>query len=158
MTKKTTIAGFPSKFDKAVLEQRQAGYRNVYENTDQCCTVVREELPYNLLAKVVEMSAEGYVLTSRYPISTKPGDYSAFLIKPLSVKLEDLKALDEKIRQQYAKKKKKELVVYRQKLTQQLIEADEEKEQKRIQAVKAKRLADIQAEVDNAFKSVVIPD
>lgn len=159
MTAKKTnsIQGFPSKYDESELKKIQEGYHHQYHNTDMCYQLVRGPIPHDLLASVVEHHDLGYRITAKYPVSFDVMSYSCQMLKPLNVQEEDLKVIDERVKQEYIAKLQKELEDYRQKLTQQLIEADEEKEFKRLAAAKAKRLADIEAEVDNVFKSVVIP-
>lgn len=70
-----SIKGAPRKYDANELLQRQQGYHSMYRSTDQNCEMVRGELPYLFLTKVIEKVSEGYILTDRYracPIPRTP--------------------------------------------------------------------------------------
>lgn len=158
MTNKITIKGVPRKFDQAELEQRQQGYHNVYRNTDQCCTVVRADIAYDFLAKVIEMSAQGYILTHKYPISTQYESYHAHMVKPESVQAADIVAINERVKQEYIAELESERAEYRELLTAQLLQAAALKEQKKEEEKKAKLLAEIEREVADTFGDLVIPE
>jgi len=158
MTDKITIKGTAPKFDEQALRQLQKGYHNVYNNTDQRCTVVRDKLAYSFLAKVVEMSTGGYVLTPNYPISTSPADYSVFMIKPEHIQAQDLIAIDAKVKQEYIAKLEVERQEYRDRLTAQLVQAAALKEQKKIEDAHKKRTTDIEKEVNELFGELIVPE
>ena len=146
------------KFDDQILKQLQQGYHHMYRNTDQRCTVVRDKLAYSFLAKVVEMSTEGYVLTPNYPISTSPADYSVFMVKPDHIQAADLIAIDAKVKQEYIEKLEREREDFKLKLTAQLLQAAKLREQKKIEDAHKKRMADIEKEVNDTFGDLVIPE
>ena len=158
MTDNITIKGTAPKFDDQVLKQLQQGYHHMYRNTDQRCTVVRDKLAYSFLAKVVEMSAEGYVLTPNYPISTSPADYSVFMVKPDHIQAADLIAIDAKVKQEYIEKLEREREDFKLKLIAQRLQAAELKEKKREDDKRAKLLADIEKEVNDMFGDLVTPE
>ena len=109
-----TISGTPRKFDQAELEQRQQGYHSVYRNTDQCCTMVSADIPYQFLAKLIEMSGEGYTLTNKYPITTAPMSYHAHMVKPESIQQADIEVINERVKQEYIAELQAELTEYRE--------------------------------------------
>ena len=129
----------------------------MYRNTDQRCTVARDKLAYSFLAKIVEMSAEGYVLTPNYPISTSPADYSVFMIKPEHIQAADLIVIDEQVKQKYVKELEVERQKYRDLLTDQLVQAAALKEQKKIDDAHNKRMAEIAKEVNDTFGELIVP-
>lgn len=155
---KITMTDTAPKFDDQILKQLQQGYHHMYRNTDQRCTVVRDKLAYSFLAKVVEMSTEGYVLTPNYPISTSPADYSVFMVKPDHIQAADLIAIDAKVKQEYIEKLEREREDFKLKLTAQLLQAAKLREQKKIEDAHKKRMADIEKEVNDTFGDLVIPD
>jgi hypothetical protein len=157
MTDKISIKGTPRKFDQAELEQRQQGYHNVYRNTDQCCTVVRGDIPYQFLAKVIEMSEQGYTLTGRYPISFDRS-LNCNMIKPEHVQATDLEAINERVKQEYIAELESERAEYRELLTTQLLQSAQLKEQRKEEDKKAKLLAEIEKEVTATFGDLVIPE
>ena len=154
-----SIKGVPSKFDQSQLERRQTGFQHMYRNTDQCCTLVRGDIAYDFLTKIIDMSNEGYILTNKYPISTAPMSYHAHMIKPEPIAQTDLEAINERVKQEYVTELQTELTEYRNLLTRQLLEKAELAEQKRIADKRAKLLADVQKEVSVVFgEYVVVPD
>lgn len=158
MTTKVTISGMPRKYDEAELKSIQEGFHSMYRSTDQCCEMVYGELPYLFLTKVIEKHTQGYSLTGKYPISMDTMNYHCHMIKPLEMQQADLLAIDEEQKQKYIAELEEELARYRTLLTQQLLEAAELKEQKKVEDARKKRLAEIQAEVDNVFKPLTIPE
>lgn len=157
MTSKVTIHGAPRKFEQVELEQRQQGFHTMYKQTDQCCTMVHGEIAFDFIAKLIKMSGEGFILTNKYPISTSPTSYHAHMIKPESLQKTDLAVIDQQVKDKYVEELEEEHQKYKQLLTQQLLDAAELKDQKKIADAQKKRMAEIQAEVDNVFKPLSIP-
>ena len=155
---KITITGTPRKFDANELMIRQQGFHNAYRSTDQCCEIVRGELPFLLLANVIAKHNQGYILTNRYPMSMGNASYHTHMIKPDDLQHSDIAAIDERVKADYIAELEAEREHYRQQLTQQLLQAAELKEAKRLADQKAKLLADIQDEVDSVFTDLVVPD
>lgn len=154
-----SIKGTPRKFDQSELEQRQQGYHHVYRNTDQNCTMVSADIPYAFLAKVIEMSAQGYTLTNKYPITTAPMSYHAHMVKPESEQLLDLEVINERVKQEYIAELQAELTEYRELLTQQLLEKAQLAEQKKADEKRAKLLAEVEKEVNGVFgEQVLVPE
>jgi hypothetical protein len=158
MIEKIKVTGTPRKFDQRELEQRQEGYRNAYLKTDQCTTVVFGDIAFGFLTKVIEMTAQGYTLSSRYPISCAPTSYYCSMIKPESVQNADFQVINERVKREYVKELEDELAAYKQLLTDQLLQAAQLKEAEKVEKAKAKLLADIQKEVDATFSDLVIPE
>lgn len=154
---KTTIQGTPRQYDEAELKQRQEGFHRVYEQTDQCCELVKADIPHLFLAHVIERSHQGYELHTRYPAAMEPLNYSCRMLKPKPLQQKDLADIDEEVRSDYIAELKEEHQRYRDLLTQQLIEADAAKESKKLELARIKRLAEIEKEVDGCFGDLVIP-
>lgn len=157
MSDKIKISGSARKFNPVELEQRQQGYHNVYRNTDQCCTMVHGEIAFTFISKLIEMSADGYVLTNKYPISTTPTSYRAHMVKPDSVQQADMDVIDERVKQEYVKELEAEREEYKQLLTAQLLQTRQLADAKKIADKEAKVLAEIEREVADTFGELVIP-
>jgi hypothetical protein len=153
-----SIAGAPRKFNQQELEQRQAAYKNMYLNTMECREAIRSELPYKFLLSVIDKSNQGYVLDESTPIRMDSLNYKVFMFKPDHMRAADLAAADIKIKDAYVVELQSERERYKELLKAQLIEADAIKEQKKLDIVKAKRLAEIVAEVEGTFSDLVIPN
>ena len=153
---KTTISGTPRNYDEAELKKLQEGYHAVYKQTDQCTELVKSELPHDFLAKIVEFSKQGYML-SKYPINMEMLNYFARMIKPETLQTEDLARIDDKIKQEYITELETEREQYRQLLTKQLLQAAEAKEAKKIDDVQKKRMLEIEKEVNDVFGKLELP-
>lgn len=152
------ISGSAPKFEQKELEQRQAAYRTMYHATMESKEAVRAELPHLFLLNVIKHSEEGYILDENTPLRLEVLNYRAFMTKPSHLQTQDLEAADFKIKEAYIVELEAERLRYKQLLTEQLLEADAAKEQKKLDIARAKRLAEIVSEVENCFGQLVIPD
>jgi hypothetical protein len=158
MTKKVTISGTPRKYDPIELSERQAGFHAVYKQTDQCYQVVHGSIPFELLTKVIAHHDKGYKLSPKYPVSFDPMSYSIRMEKPDHLQQVDLKEIDERIKLEYIAELEAEIHHFRHQVAQQLVDADAAKEQKKQDQLKAKRLVEIESEVNSLFKDLIVPD
>ncbi|VVO86159.1 hypothetical protein PS900_02080 [Pseudomonas fluorescens] len=154
---KITIQGTAPKFDEQVLKQRQAARHNQYRLTSESYAVARGEIAFEFLTKVIELSAQGYKLSDKYPIISAPMSYSSYLRKPDAIIAADLQALDAQVKQDYIADLELEREEYKAKLTAQLLQAADLKEQKKEQERKAKLLKEIEKEVSDTFGKLVVP-
>ena len=153
-----SIKGVPSKFNQNELEQRQASYRKMYKSTMECREAVKGELPHQFLLSVIEHSNKGYTLDVSTPLRLESLNYRAFMTKPDHMQISDLAAADIKIKNAYVAELEAEHERYKELLKAQLLESDAIKEQKKLDAIKAKRLAEIDAEVASCFGKLEIPE
>ena len=158
MTDKIKVKGTSPRFDQQELEQRKTARHNQYHLTSESHGVARGQIAFEFLTNVIELANQGYELSDKYPITTAPMSYHAYMRKPHAIITSDLKALDAQVKQQYIADLEAEREEYRVLLTQQLLEAAELKEQKKVEDARKKRLAEIQAEVDSVFKPLTIPE
>ena len=154
----TSIKGFPRKFDQSELEQRQASYRKMYKSTMECREAVKGELPHQFILSVIEHSNKGYTLDETTPLRLESLNYRAFMTKPDHMQVADLAAADIKIKEAYVFELQAERERYKELLKAQLLESDAIKEQKKLDAIKAKRLVEIEAEVASCFGELEIPE
>lgn len=155
---KTKIQGAPRDFDPAELSRRQEVSTYAYNNTSQRCVVLTKPIAFQLLEAVIEKVNSGYQLASDYPIHTDPLHFSCYLIKPTEMQKEDLARICTEVKEQYITELEKERAEYKARLIQQLEEAEAAKEQKKLEAAKAKRRLEIEAEADNCFGELTIPE
>lgn len=153
-----SIKGAPRKYDQNVLEQRRASYRNFYDTSMESKHAVRGELPYDFLLSVIEHGKSGYTLDENLPVRFESLNYRVFMTKPKELRDLDLAAADVKIKDTYVLELQTELERYKILLKQQLLESDAAKEQKKQDAIKAKRLAEIESEIENCFGELIIPE
>ena len=154
-----SISGTPRKFDSAELERRQQGYHAAYKQTDQCHEVVRGSIPLEILTNVISHHEQGYKLTSKYPAAFDQMSYTVRMEKPEHLQLLDLEAINERVKQEYIVELQEELTKYRALLTRQLLEKAERAEQQKLEAKRAKLLAEVAAEVNGVFsEQLVVPE
>ena len=152
-----TVHGSIPKFDQDELERRQESYKQMYLNTRECKAIARAELPYQFLKTVIKMTDDGYVLDEKLPIRMESLNYSAFMTKPQHVQDADLALMTGKVKEDYIAELERERQRFKELLKAQLIERDEIKEAEKIASAKAKRLAQIEDEINNTFADLVIP-
>lgn len=155
---KITMTGTAPKFDEQVLKQRQAARHHQYHGTSESHGVARGTIPFEFLANVIELANQGYELSNKYPITSTPMSYSAYMRKPDAIQTDDLEALNEEVKQQYIADLEREREDFKLKLIAQRLQAAELKEQKKIEDAHKKRMADIEKEVNDVFGDLVIPD
>ncbi|WLH05727.1 hypothetical protein [Pseudomonas lurida] len=157
MTDRITIKGVPPKFDHAELERRQAARHNQYHLTSESHCVARGDIALVFLTNVINLAEQGYELSSKYPVTTDPMSYAAYMRKPDAIQQVDLEALDELVKQEYVAWLESEHQKYRELLTAQLLQAAEFKEKKKEEERKAKLLKEVEQEVSDAFGELIIP-
>ena len=158
MTNKISIKGSAPQFDERELKQHIAARHAEYHGSQESHVHVRSQFLYDMIIKVVELTAEGYSLSKQYPLTSAQLQYDCFMRKPDKIIAEELTIIDAQTKQSYVAWLESERESYKQQLTDQLIQTAQEKERKREEAKQAKLLADIQAEVDATFAPLVIPD
>lgn len=151
------IQGAPRDYNEQELQSLQAARRNVYtqvENKER----VTAEFGYDLIEKTHKKLLEGYAMERTLPIALSPLNNSIYLRKPKEMQDKEMLLLDEQVKKQYIEELQKEREEYKSLLVAQLMEAEEEKERKKQEQAKAKRLADIQAQAEQCYGDLVIPN
>lgn len=151
------IQGAPRDYNEQELQSLQAARRNVYmqvENKER----ITAEFGYDLIALTHKKLLEGYAMERTLPIALSPLNNYIYLRKPKDVQEEEMLLLDEQVKKQYIEELQKEREEYKTLLVAQLMEAEEEKERKKQEQAKAKRLADIQAQAEQCYGDLVIPN
>lgn len=152
-----TISGTAPKYDEAVLKLQQAARHNQYHLTSESSEIARGTIAFEFLTNVIKLAGQGYELHDKYPVQTDPMSYQAYMRKPDSIQQVEKQALDAQVKLDYIADLEREREEYKAKLTAQLLQAAELKEQKKEEDKKAKLLKEIQAEVDATFAPLSIP-
>lgn len=158
MTDKITIKGTAPKYEEAVLTQRQEARHYAYDQTDECTTLIRGEIPIQFLSNLIDHHTKGYTLSMKYPVSFGSGSYSCRMEKPDSIKIVDKVALDAQVKFDYIVWLESERENYKQLLTAQLLQAAEAKEKKKEEDKRAKLLSEIEKEVAATFGDLGVPE
>ena len=154
---KKTIQGIPAKFDARELNRRQQQHKAAYQQTSQCCEIIRGAIPQQFLQAVSDKMAAGYTL-SKYPISMEPLNYSAHLVKPQTMQEVDIATINNEVRAAYKVELEANHAKYQNLLLEQLLQAEEQKQAKAADAAKEKLLARLQKEVAQCFVPLEFPD
>ena len=156
-TDKIVIKGVPAKFDPSELERRQQQHKFAYQQTQQCCEIIRGAIPQQFLQAVSDKMAAGYTL-SKYPISMEPLNYSAHLVKPQTMQEVDIATINNEVRAAYKVELEANHAKYQNLLLEQLLQAEEQKQAKAADAAKEKLLARLQKEVADCYAPLVFPE
>ncbi|WP_323160813.1 hypothetical protein [Pseudomonas fluorescens] len=154
---KIVVSGTPPKWNDAEFEARVDGWVNVYRGTTQCMELVRSPLPHDFLESVASKVAEGYTVARNQGVTHEALNHSCWMIKPDEKQKRDIDDIRIRVKTQYVEFLEGEYVRYQDLLRQQLIQAAEAKEQKKIDDARNKRMLEIDKEVSNTFSPLVIP-
>ena len=156
-TDKIVIKGIPAKFDPSELERRQQQHKFAYQQTQQCCEIIRAAIPKQFLQSVSDKIAEGYTL-SKYPITMESLNYSAHLVKPPAIQEVDIATINNEVRIAYKVELEADHAKYQNLLLEQLLQAEEQKQVKAAASAKEKLLARLQKEVADCYAPLVFPE
>ena len=154
---KIVINGIPPKWSDAEFEARADGWVNVYRGTTQCMEYVRSPLPHDFLELVASKVSEGYTLARNQGVTHDALNHSCWMIKPEDKQHIDIDDIRIRVKAEYVEFLQSEHVRYQDLLRQQLLQAADAKEQKRIDDARNKRMSEINKEVLNTFSPLVIP-
>ncbi|NLT89221.1 MAG: hypothetical protein GXW93_15250 [Pseudomonas lactis] len=154
---KITIKGVPPKWDDAEFEARVDGWVNVYRGTTQCMEHVRSPLPHDFLELVASKVAEGYTVARNQAVTHEAFNHSCWMIKPELHQQKDVDDIRIRLKTEYVEFLQAEHVRYQDLLRQQLIQAQEAKEQQKADDARNKRLLEIDKEVSDTYSPLVIP-
>lgn len=157
-TKKTIISGVPRQFSETELKNRQDKYRFAYLETSQCCKLVRGHHPLDIFEKVESHINLGFVVSKKQPITVEPLNYSVWMIKPQEEQQVDLSGIDAKIKAEYIAELEKEHTDYKQRLYEQLVEAEERKQAAKEKAAKEKVYAELKKQAETCYTPLQIPE
>ena len=156
-TDKIVIKGIPAKFDPSELERRQQQSLRAYQQTSQCCEIIRAAIPQQFLQAVSDKMAAGYTL-SKYPIVMESLNYSAHLVKPSAMQEVDIAKINNDVRDAYKVELEADHAKYQSLLLEQLLQAEEQKQAKAAASAKDKLLARLQKEVAQCYAPLEFPD
>ena len=153
---KIRISGVPEQFKQEELIKRQQQYRHAYQSTSQSCETIRGAHSNQLLQNVIGKASEGYTLTD-YPASLEPMNYAVQMRKPETLQAEDLLKIDNDVKAKY----EEELVAshddYAKRLFEQLVQAEDLKQERAQQTARDKMLAKLKKQADETYTPLVIP-
>lgn len=154
---KIVINGVPPKWNDTEFETRVDGWVNVYRGTTECMEHVRSPLPHDFLELVASKIAEGYTVARNQGVTHEPLNHSCWMIKPDGKQQKDIDDIRIRVKAEYVEFLQGEHVRYQDLLRQQLIQAAEAKEQKKVVDARNKRLLEIDKEVSDTYSPLVIP-
>lgn len=152
-----TVKGVPPKWDNSEFDARVDSWVNVYRGTTQCMVLVRSPLPHDFLELVASKVSEGYTVARNQDVTHEALNHSCWMIKPDNKQQKDIDDIRVRVKAEYVEFLQGEHVRYQDLLRQQLIQAAEAKEQKKIDDARNKRMSEIDKEVSNTFSLLVIP-
>lgn len=153
----TTIQGTPPAWNDEEFNRRLHVRLHAYENTSASTVLVAHALEHEWLKLVSQHVADGFEIDRRWPIFHAQLVNSVPMTKPEALQVADKEEIRAKVKEEYVDYLQTQLDEYKIKLTQQLIEAAEDKERRTLERAKAKRLADAEKEAQVCFGDLIIP-
>lgn len=145
----------PKRFNQEELDSLITKAEEQYRNSLQACYRLNKPL-FNLFCEeLIQMHCEGYSLHPTLPSSTGPGSYNCYLNKPEALLAADLEALKTKVEADYKAEIEAFNAAQVELLTQQLFEAEQAKERKKLAEREAKQHAQAAAEAQEYFNNLI---
>jgi hypothetical protein len=119
--------------------------------------LVKADFEHELFQEVIEKSKQGYTISANKRVHHSELDHSVWMIKPIDQQADDIAAIKIKVKHEYVEHLQAERTKYEDKLRQQLIQAQEEKDRKAAEQAKAKQLGVIEKQVKECYAPLVIP-
>ncbi|WP_410480823.1 hypothetical protein ACJ70E_17470 [Pseudomonas plecoglossicida] len=157
MTEKIKISGTPPQWDAVEYERRVADWVRVYRGTEQSMELVSASLGHEFLQLVIDKANQGYTITSAKRLNHGELHHSTYMVKPLGMQEEDIANIRAEQKAKYVDHLQAEHTRYQDLLRQQLIQAQEEKDRRAAEQLKAKQMAAIEKQVSECYTPLVIP-
>jgi len=158
MTEKIKIAGIPPQWDQAEYDRRLESWVHAYRHTENSMELVSASLGHEFLQAVIDKAQAGYTITHTKRLVHAELYHSTYMVKPLEMQEQDIEAIKAKVKSEYVEWLESEHARYQNLLREQLVQAQEEKERKAAEQLKAKQMAAIEKQVSECYTQLVIPE
>jgi len=155
MTTTKQHLGRPMIFSQEELDTLIVKAEEQYRNSLQACHKLNKPLFVLFCEELIKLHSEGYTLHQTLPASSGPGSYSAFLIKPKALQAADLEQIRLEVKEKYEQSIEAHNKAQIELLTQQLFQAEQAKERKKLMEKEAKQHAQAAAEAQEYFNNLV---
>lgn len=155
MTTTKQHLGRPMIFSQTELDSLIENAEEQYHNSLQACYRLNKPLFPLFCEELIRLHSEGYSLHPTLPSSTGPGSYNCYLNKPEALLAADIEALKVKVEADYRKSIEAFNAAQVELLTQQLFEAEQAKERKKLAEREAKQHAQAAAEAQEYFNNLI---
>ncbi|MBF8786322.1 MULTISPECIES: hypothetical protein [Pseudomonas] len=158
MTEKIKISGIPPQWDQAEYDRRLESWVHAYRHTEKSMELVSASLGHEFLQAVIDKAQAGYTITHTKRLVHAELYHSTYMVKPLEMQEQDIEAIKAKVKSEYVEWLESEHARYQNLLREQLVQAQEEKERKAAEQLKAKQMAAIEKQVSECYTPLVIPE
>lgn len=158
MTDKIIIKGVPPQWDQAEYDRRVEAWVRVYRGTEKSMELVSASLGHEFLQLVIDKVNQGYTITPSKRLNHAELYHSTYMVKPLAMQEEDIAIIRKEQKEKYVAHLEAEHARYQELLRQQLVQAQEDIDRKAAEQAKAKQMAAIEKQVQECYKSLVIPE
>lgn len=158
MTEKIKISGIPPQWDQAEYNRRVESWVHAYRHTEKSMELVSASLGHEFLQAVIDKAQAGYTITHTKRLLHGELYHSTYMVKPLEMQEQDIEAIKAKVKSEYVEWLESEHARYQNLLREQLVQAQEEKERKAAEQLKAKQMAAIEKQVSECYTPLVIPE
>lgn len=154
---KITIQGTPRQWCADELQTRQQKATKAYLETSQSLYRLYANNHGSFFNQYADLILEGYrPAVERLP-DMQPNSYTAYLRKPQSLLDSEVLELEQRVKQEYISALELERKEYEAKLVAQMLQADEQKELKALEAKQAKKLAEYKTIAASTYTPLSIP-
>lgn len=155
MTTTKQHLGRPMIFSQEELDSLIENAENQYRNSIQATHRLNKPLFPLFCEELIQLHSEGYSLHPTLPASSGPGSYNCYLNRPEALLAADIEALKVKVEADYRKSIESFNAAQVELLTQQLVEAEQAKERKKLAEREAKQHAQAAADAQEYFNSLI---
>ncbi|WP_314917907.1 hypothetical protein [Pseudomonas helleri] len=156
MTK--TIHGAPRQYNETELKTLQENHRQRYKNSTDSKIKLKGSYELDLLRKLENSYAAGYRVCEKLPHELSSPHFSVWVIKPDHEQEVDLAALEITVKASYIAELEAEHADFKNRLYEQLVEAEERKQAAKAQAAKDKVLTDLRKQAEACYTPLTLPD
>lgn len=152
-----TIQGTPRQYSEIELKALQENRRTLYKNSTDCKVKVKGAYELDLLRKLESHINSGYRVCQKLPHELSSPHFSVWVIKPETEQALDLAALEVEVKASYIAELEAEHADFKNRLYEQLVEAEERKQAAKAQAAKDKVLTDLRKQAEACYTPLVVP-
>lgn len=155
---KVTIQGVPRQYSVDDLQVRQQQVVKTFLETGQSLYILHKQTHGQFFDSLAELILKGYKpANERLPV-IEASSYTMYLRKPQSILDVEIAALEHKVKLEYIQSLELERTEYEAKLVAQMMQADQQKEAKAMEAKQAKKLAEYKLIAANTFTPLQLPE
>ena len=155
---KITIQGTPRQYCPNELQTKQQKATKAYLETSQSLYRLYSNNHGDFFNQYADLILEGYRPALHRLPDLQANNYIAYLLKPQSLLDKEVLELEQRVKQAYIGELELERREFEAKLVTQMLQADEQKELKALEAKRAEKLAEYKTIAASTYTPLAIPN